>query len=137
MKPGASLNTTTSLPMRRATSRQAATVSSEVCGVRASSMTFIFGTGLTNRLPMQRSREPSGGTVWRRRNAGAWAIPRPIVPAPITAMVFTSISGSPLDGTSLRKFPITLFVKTEQDLRAADDHGPADKIRLLGHELDG
>src|SRR6266700_327956 len=160
--------------MRRATSRQAAMVSSEVCGVRTSSMTFIFGTGLKKRMPIHRSRETvmsvksviereevllakiapalpnlskivkssifissSSGTVLKPPNAAAYAIPRPIVPAPITAMVLTSMPGSPLEGTSLRKFPVTLFIKTEQDLRAVDDHGPADKIWLLGHELDG
>jgi len=46
MKPGASLTMTVSLPMRVATAMQAATVSSEVCGVRIISTSFILGTGL-------------------------------------------------------------------------------------------
>src|SRR5205809_4785141 len=57
INPGASLTITTSLPMRRATSRQVATLSSEVCGVFTISMSFIFGTGLKKCIPMQRSRE--------------------------------------------------------------------------------
>src|SRR2546422_6300019 len=57
MKPGASLTITTSFPIRRATSREVATVSLEVCGVLTNSMSFIFGTGLKKCIPMQRSRE--------------------------------------------------------------------------------
>jgi len=46
MKPGLPLTMTVSLPMRAATAMQAATVSSEVCGVRIISTSFILGTGL-------------------------------------------------------------------------------------------
>src|SRR6266568_9327 len=57
INPFSSLMITTSSPIRRATSRQEATVSSEVWGVLTSSMSFIFGTGLKKCIPMQRSRE--------------------------------------------------------------------------------
>src|SRR5439155_17045179 len=60
----------------------------------------------------------------------------PIVPAPTTAMVFTSILWSPLDGPSLHKSPVSLFIKTQHHLRASNDHRPANEIRLLGHEFD-
>src|SRR5215472_943916 len=54
---GVSFTTATSLPMRHATSRHMATVSSEVYGVRNSSIRLHFETGREKWMPMQRSRE--------------------------------------------------------------------------------
>src|SRR5713101_2089262 len=60
-----------------------------------------------------------------------------MVPAPTTAMVFTSIPWSPAGGSSLHELPIRLFLKTQNDLRSSKGYRPANEIRLLRHEFDG
>src|SRR5437899_4889697 len=75
-----------------------------------------------------------------------------MVPAPITAIVFTSMRcslfcrGRPpqarrprfrIDGTSRQESSIRIFVKTEHHLRASKHHWTTNEIRFLGHEFDG
>src|SRR5438094_213703 len=81
--------------------------------------------------------EISSSTVLYPPTAVAYAIPRPIAPAPITAMVLTSIlSCSPRPNErSFQQFLVPFFVKTQNHLRAAHYHRPANQIGLFGHQL--
>src|SRR5260370_32256598 len=83
--------------------------------------------------------EISSSTVLYPPNAAAYAIPRPIVPAPITAMVLTSILCSPRDEKkkSFQKSLVGFLVKAKDHLRTANHHRSASQIWLLGHQLDG
>src|SRR5260370_3725898 len=60
-----------------------------------------------------------------------------MVPAPITAIVFTSIRCSPIEGESFQKFPVRFFIKTQNHLRSSKDYRPANEIRFLSHEFYG
>src|SRR5260370_34137970 len=60
-----------------------------------------------------------------------------MVPAPITAIVFTSIRCSPIEGESFQKFPVRFFIKTQNNLRSSTDYRPANEIRFLSHEFYG
>src|SRR5580700_2602910 len=63
-------------------------------------------------------------------------MPRPMVPAPITAMVFTSTQFSRKRKLGFRQFAIRGFVKPNDDLQSGSKKRPSDQVWLLGHELE-
>src|SRR5208282_1854353 len=64
-------------------------------------------------------------------------MPRPIVPAPMTAMVFTSTEFSRSKSSCLGQFAVGDFIETDDDLQTGDEQGPANQIRFLGHKFEG
>src|SRR5215469_9387614 len=64
-------------------------------------------------------------------------MPRPMVPAPTTAMVFTSMQGFSLRFRTHREYAVSRFVEANDDSRALRKQRPTNQVRTFGHQLDG
>src|SRR5215831_6575484 len=70
-------------------------------------------------------------------------MPRPIVPAPTTAMVFTSIRDSLSSADHCLRFgaqgedAVSRFIESDDDARAMREKRPPNQIGRLRHQLDG